>query len=36
MTMSLFNNVRLIMTLFFPNAISTAAEGLVSVKRIEV
>lgn len=35
-TVSLFNNIRLIMTLFFPGAITMAAEARVSVKRIEV
>ena len=35
-TVSLFNNIRLIMTLFFPGAITMAAEARVSAKRIEV
>ncbi|XP_057378671.1 LOW QUALITY PROTEIN: ATP-binding cassette sub-family C member 4-like [Daphnia carinata] len=34
-TVSLFNNIRLIMTLFFPGAITMAAEARVSTKRIE-
>ena len=34
-TLSLFNTVRLSMTLFFPNAISFLSEALVSVKRIQ-
>lgn len=35
-TLSLYNNVRLIMTLFFPNGVSQLAESLVSIKRIQV
>ncbi|EFX68457.1 ATP-binding cassette, sub-family C, member 4 [Daphnia pulex] len=34
-TVSLFNNIRLIMTLFFPGAITMSAEARVSTKRIE-
>jgi ATP-binding cassette subfamily C (CFTR/MRP) protein 4 len=35
-TLSLYNNVRLIMTLFFPNGVSQLAEALVSITRIQV
>ncbi|ODN02112.1 Multidrug resistance-associated protein 4 [Orchesella cincta] len=34
-TLSLYNNVRLIMTLFFPNGVSQLAETLVSIKRLQ-
>ncbi|XP_057378654.1 ATP-binding cassette sub-family C member 4-like [Daphnia carinata] len=34
-TVSLFNNIRIIMTLYFPSAITAAAEARVSTKRIE-
>ncbi|KZS03178.1 ATP-binding cassette, sub-family C, member 4 [Daphnia magna] len=34
-TVSLFNNIRIIMTSFFPGAITMAAEARVSTKRIE-
>ncbi|CAL8127054.1 unnamed protein product [Orchesella dallaii] len=34
-TLSLYNNVRLIITLFFPNAISCLAESLVSIRRLQ-
>lgn len=36
MTVSLFNNIRIIMISFFPGAITMAAEARVSTKRIEV
>lgn len=36
LTVSLFNNIRLIMTLFFPSAITMAAEAVVSINRIQV
>jgi hypothetical protein len=35
-TLSLYNSVRLIMTLFFPNGISQLAEALVSISRLQV
>ena len=35
-TLSLYNSVRLVMTLFFPNAIAQLAEALVSVRRLQV
>ncbi|ODN02105.1 Multidrug resistance-associated protein 4 [Orchesella cincta] len=34
-TLSLYNNVRLIITLFFPNAITCLAEALVSIRRLQ-
>ncbi|CAL8127080.1 unnamed protein product [Orchesella dallaii] len=34
-TLSLYNNVRLIMTLFFPNGVSQLAETLVSINRLQ-
>uniref|UniRef100_A0A4W3I7X0 Multidrug resistance-associated protein 4 n=1 Tax=Callorhinchus milii TaxID=7868 RepID=A0A4W3I7X0_CALMI len=34
-TVSLYNAVRLTVTLFFPSAIQTVSEGLISIKRIK-
>ncbi len=36
LTVALFNNIRGVMTLFFPGAITFAAEADISVQRIEV
>jgi len=36
LTVALFNNIRGVMTLFFPGAITFAAEAGISIQRIEV
>lgn len=36
LTVALFNNIRLVMTLFFPSAIRFGAEALISTRRIQV
>ena len=36
LSVALFSNIQLLMTLYFPEAITSAAETLVSTKRIEV
>ena len=36
LAVALFNNVRIGMTHFFPNAVTSAAEARVSLQRIEV
>ena len=36
LSVALFSNIRLIMTNYFPQAIATVAEAIVSIQRIEV
>ncbi len=36
LSVALYNNIRLVMTFFFPFGITQAAESLISVKRLQV